>query len=61
MSGHHALPTLGIVGPVTSALDVAEQPLVWLRAWRMVSDGEQNLYLFGLGPKTLPALSRSSA
>ncbi len=43
---------MGIVGPVTSAPEVAEQPRVWLSDWRVIGDGEQNLYLFGLRPES---------
>lgn len=52
MSDQHALATMGIVGPVTSAPEVAEQPRVWLNDWRVIRDGEQNLYLFGLQPES---------
>lgn len=52
MSDQHVLATTKIVGPVASAPDVSEQPLVWLSDWRVICDGEQNLYLFGLRPES---------
>lgn len=61
MSNHHVLSTIRIVGPLTSVPEIAEQSLVWLRDWRVISDGEKNFYFFWLRPKPLPALSRSSA
>jgi len=52
MSNQHVLATMEIVGPVTSAPEVTEQPLVWLSDWRVIRDGEQNWYLFGLRPES---------
>lgn len=52
MSDQHVLATMKIVGPVALAPEVAEQPQVWLSDWRVIRDGEQHLYLFGLRPES---------